>query len=798
MKTITRILTFTLLSGASLFADVPLKISYQGLVYDSTGNVLNSSTAGNRKVIFRIWDQATGGSRLWTEEQVVTIYKGEFSVLLGTGYDATGSEAGQPRPSLNEVFSGSNVNRYLEIMVDSGDNTINATDKAISPRQTIGTAAFAIHAKTAEGISVNEDFAISANAGLGYYSSNKTWGSLTVNGPVLYGRDSGVLGTDTDNTIKTALFWNSSGQVGIGATSSFGSNSTKLVLQANDTNATASQLVIRGDSDPDKRLLIGFDTSNNRATLQSYTSATNNGSLLLNPSGGNVGIGLPSPTIRLSVDGAIGATGAGGHVFGTSTTTGLFSPSAGSLSLNTDGNRRLTITSNGTVGIGIESPTSGAKLHVNGGNIQVNGGIIHAENTIDPRVTVSSGSSVNSHLGVATANGSFSSSAVAGDTVLQAASTTGKLHLQNGSGASSITIDSSKNIGINTSTPSSRLTVAGDMKVENGNIFLSNNKCIFTKNASDIQESFCWPRGTDNATYLNYGTGGLFIRDNSSTRKMQITNDGIVQIGTTGTAGRLCIGTKTTDGISIIGYLDTNGGQSGDSDITRNMSINAEGWIGAPSMGVFSDLRIKTDFHTTDTAKDLETLMGIEVTDYHYKDKLANGNGSQKKVIAQQIETVYPQAVLQTKGVVPDLFKKAAVKDGWVELASDLKKGERVKLIGKKAEAIHEVLEIRDGAFRPDGQVGDEQVFVYGREVEDFRMVDYDAIAMLNVSATQELARKLQAENAALRHELAEQEKRATANSAVDSAQNARLIALEKLLTEKSGVPQTVSIKAGD
>ena len=44
--------------------------------------------------------------------------------------------------------------------------------------------------------------------------------------------------------------------------------------------------------------------------------------------------------------------------------------------------------------------------------------------------------------------------------------------------------------------------------------------------------------------------------------------------------------------------------------------------------------------------------------------------------------------MIQTTGVVPDLFKKAAVKGGWVELATDLKKGDRVKLIGKKAEAV--------------------------------------------------------------------------------------------------------------
>jgi uncharacterized small protein (DUF1192 family) len=45
-------------------------------------------------------------------------------------------------------------------------------------------------------------------------------------------------------------------------------------------------------------------------------------------------------------------------------------------------------------------------------------------------------------------------------------------------------------------------------------------------------------------------------------------------------------------------------------------------------------------------------------------------------------------------------------------------------------------------------------VFVYGKQCLDLKSVDYDAIAMLNVSATQELAKKvdaLEAENDRLR-----------------------------------------------
>jgi hypothetical protein len=66
------------------------------------------------------------------------------------------------------------------------------------------------------------------------------------------------------------------------------------------------------------------------------------------------------------------------------------------------------------------------------------------------------------------------------------------------------------------------------------------------------------------------------------------------------------------------------------------------------------------------------------------------------------------------------------------------------------------------------------KVFVYGKQRNDVRIVDYDAIAMLNVSATQELANTveaLEAENARLKAE--------AARLTVLEAQNAKLAALE-------------------
>jgi hypothetical protein len=71
-------------------------------------------------------------------------------------------------------------------------------------------------------------------------------------------------------------------------------------------------------------------------------------------------------------------------------------------------------------------------------------------------------------------------------------------------------------------------------------------------------------------------------------------------------------------------------------------------------------------------------------------------------------------------------------------------------LLADKESPVEEVLEVRVGAFRTAFISKDADVFVYGREVDDLRSVDYDAIAMLNVSATQELAKELEDKDAVI------------------------------------------------
>ncbi|MBS0657414.1 MAG: tail fiber domain-containing protein [Verrucomicrobia bacterium] len=246
------------------------------------------------------------------------------------------------------------------------------------------------------------------------------------------------------------------------------------------------------------------------------------------------------------------------------------------------------------------------------------------------------------------------------------------------------------------------------------------------------------------------GTGqfGLSLYTDNAIR-LHISNDGNVGIGTNNpTKAKLQIVGSVSTSLTY-GYLNGSGntGTAGPGNVP--LSLHASDRVAASEFNAFSDARIKRVVGPSDSAADLRTLRQIEVTDYTFKDRLARGDTPQKKVLAQQVEQVFPQAVSRVTDVVPDIFLRGTLgAGGWIELPTDLRVGERVRLVAAAEQGVYEVLEVRPGAFRTAFTAAAPEVFVYGREVADFRTVDYDGIAMLNVSATQELARRLEAREA--------------------------------------------------
>ncbi len=137
----------------------PNQMAYQGFLTDANGLPLANDAPANFSITFRIFSTSSGGSSLWSEQQTVTVDKGNFSVLLGLGNVV----ASEPHAELHTVFVGATASdRYIELAP-----TINNTATVMTPRLHLVSTPFALLAKTAIGLYNNDGSTlVNINAGL--------------------------------------------------------------------------------------------------------------------------------------------------------------------------------------------------------------------------------------------------------------------------------------------------------------------------------------------------------------------------------------------------------------------------------------------------------------------------------------------------------------------------------------------------------------------------------------------------------------------------------------------------------
>ncbi len=302
-------------------------------------------------------------------------------------------------------------------------------------------------------------------------------------------------------------------------------------------------------------------------------------------------------------------------------------------------------------------------------------------------------------------------------------------------------------VGINVDSPTNRLQI-GSM---GGTGYAGNDIAIGNgTNVTGLYQS--------SASFSIASTTSIVLRPNNG--------NGLVGINTTSPRAPLDVATAANVnslsdfftsinvlayGLNNLGFVQYNSPRP--NSYVPGVSIVAEGSVYAETFDVYSDSRIKNIKGISNSAKDLETIMAIQITDYTMKDRVQYGNKPFKKVIAQQVEKVYPQAVSQIKDVVPDIYTLAEkvvfdeVNKNLICLLSrfyDIKVGEKIEFVHKKEGKIKaEVVGVSGNSFTvKDWQYPTDKIFVYGREVNDFRSVDYEAISMLGISAIQQLAKE--------------------------------------------------------
>ncbi|WP_347216457.1 tail fiber domain-containing protein [Chryseobacterium sp.] len=279
-------------------------------------------------------------------------------------------------------------------------------------------------------------------------------------------------------------------------------------------------------------------------------------------------------------------------------------------------------------------------------------------------------------------------------------------------------------------------------------------------------------------------SNNIIIADGDGNRRINIDQNGNIGIGTDTPKFPLDIRLKTAswplaassltyyginpDSGSPDGILTTYPNYTNDiGTFNSNTSIYADGNIisvgklSVAQTSLFSDKRIKNIIGKSDSAKDLAILKKLDITDYLMKDEALYGKLEFKKVIAQEVETVYPQAVSKNnvKTFIPNIYQPARQNKAVFTFEKPIAISKDDKFLKVYDETGEFILEIKDSTSNSiTVHLKDKKIkgklFVYGTEVSDLRTVDYDALSMLNISATQELAKKMEAlenENKALK-----------------------------------------------
>jgi hypothetical protein len=80
MRSVIPLLTALALALPSAALAVPMQLTHQGRLVDSTGAGIDGT---GHTLTFAVYDDATGGSPLWSETLSVTFTNGFYSAILG-------------------------------------------------------------------------------------------------------------------------------------------------------------------------------------------------------------------------------------------------------------------------------------------------------------------------------------------------------------------------------------------------------------------------------------------------------------------------------------------------------------------------------------------------------------------------------------------------------------------------------------------------------------------------------------------------------------------------------------------
>jgi hypothetical protein len=262
-----------------------------------------------------------------------------------------------------------------------------------------------------------------------------------------------------------------------------------------------------------------------------------------------------------------------------------------------------------------------------------------------------------------------------------------------------------------------------------------------------------------------------------SDERMRIASNGIVTINANNSAGCRLVLVNEYDNINSSFRIDSSGNNDTYSlNISSYVSGAGEvGWrfrvksvVGGNNTAIqiantgsvyfavgsssASDSRIKKDIEDISDDTALTKLLLIQPKTYNYiADERNKGFGKVYGFIAQQIREVIPEAItIINKETIPNIYKSCLInnkREVYHSIPLDTPIDTSVKIDSDS----YKIKEIYEDYFVIDNDIDADEVFVFGYSVEDFHTLNKDYIFTLNVCATQELHRRIEAQSLLLK-----------------------------------------------
>jgi hypothetical protein len=725
----------------------PTQLTYQGFLTDGNGQPFGNTTPVNKTVVFRIYDALTGGNLKWSSQQVVTVDRGYFSILLGQG-SAFGSEPFNA--DLTGIFTGNGASdRYLEL---TADGTV------IAPRLRFFPSPYAMLATSATEL-------LDPTTGTSSLSVNS--GNLNVPGALGIGTGSPVgrfhineaTGTSASSNGGTLVLdhANPGGESSIVFRSNInrgGGDYGYINYQDNRTAGGENAVFtigIQNDGDDHIALLpsgnVGINTTNPGEKLDVVGNARVSYNIYVNGSWGigNVSQGLFANGVDLAL-----RTSETGNIW--------FQAAKGA---RTD----MFISNAGNVGIGPNNTSPQQRLDVDG-SIKVRGDVYLG---VDAWGTPYGVGGVKQGF-FADANNVALRPGKNGSIYFQPFDgTRTDMFIRNGGGV---------NIGPNNFGGPGQLNIlesngsyggngTGTITLDHDNrgghssiVFRSTNNRGSDFGYIDFHEA----RSGSEDNVLIIGT------QNDGEDHVALMPSGYVGIGTEWPVVKLDVRGSTgrsqddfKNGTADSGdYADKDHGQTGGTPSGGlDVSIRSEGYVEMRGAVYYSDRRIKEIVSRKDPLEALKRINQLVVTDYRMVDKVQEGAGLRTGLIAQEVATVFPEAVHSRTNFIPDIYVQASAvtyqtndQALHVTLAKPhgFAPGNRVRLFDDTGILETKVVAVSTpNQFTVSSTRATSALFVYGREVNDFLVVDYDRLFTTGLGAIQALSKTVDQQAQALR-----------------------------------------------